>query len=137
MAGLLHDIGENSLDDAVINKVEKNLTPAERQQWRQHPEWGSEILKKLTAVPPEVIAVALEHHEDEKGGGFPSGLDGSRIHAMAKVVAVADKFCELVLDGPKSGHMSPAAAQKSIADSKIYNADVVDALKRLLKGMAA
>ncbi|MBI3544821.1 MAG: HD domain-containing protein [Deltaproteobacteria bacterium] len=135
MGAMLHDIGFNSMDDKLMAKREFDLTPAERKQREQHAEWGAQILKQLTSVPPEVLAIALQHHEHVSGKGYPKGLKSAQINPMSKIVAVADRFCELVLDGPDSPRLSPESALQQLFDADAYDADVLSALKRLLKNL--
>ena len=57
------------------------------------------MLEKLTRIP-EVPLVALQHHENIDGKGYPQKLHGDQIHLFAKIVAVADTFESLTSSRP-------------------------------------
>ncbi|MBI3556050.1 MAG: HD domain-containing protein, partial [Deltaproteobacteria bacterium] len=135
LGALLHDIGASTIDQSILCRRESELKKDELHTLRQHPEWGAVMLKQLSAAPPEVLAIALQHHEELHGTGYPKKLDSTAIHPMAKLVGVANQFCELVLPGPASWNLSPLEAFEQMAGSNAYNGDILDALKRLLKGM--
>lgn len=80
MAGLLHDIGK-----LAINKTEA-LRP------HTHITEGAALLREVKGLCNDVILGVLQHHECVDGSGFPTGVEGPRIHPYAKVIAVADTF---------------------------------------------
>jgi putative nucleotidyltransferase with HDIG domain len=100
MAGLLHDIGKKELDPALIQKKRAELTAEEAKLFRSHPSTGAEILSSLRSIPGDIVQIVQQHHENCVGTGWPSGLKKSYIHPMARVVAVADEFCHLVITSP-------------------------------------
>ncbi len=135
LGALLHDIGASTIDEKILCKRESDLTRDELKVLHQHCDWGATMLKQLANAPIEVLAIAAQHHEDLQGRGYPGKLDSTRVHPMAKLVGVANHFCELVLPGPASWNLSPQQAFEQMTASNAYNSDVMDALKRLLKGM--
>lgn len=137
LGGLLHDIGLNSVEESLVVRPENTLTIEERKKLQQHCEWGAQIVRQLSNVPPEVVAIILQHHETLSGTGYPAKLTSPKIHPMAKLVAVANRFCELVLDGPASPRMSLDEAYALMCSSNNYDADVLSALRRLIKGLSA
>lgn len=44
--------------------------------------------------------IALNHHEEWGGEGYPNGLSGEDIPESARIVAVADVFDSLTMKGP-------------------------------------
>ena len=58
--------------------------------------------------------VALEHHEDCTGKGFPQRLNKHRIHPLAKVVGVANQFCNFALKSPQSQGASASEALEQL-----------------------
>ncbi|HKI34957.1 MAG TPA: HD domain-containing phosphohydrolase [Gemmataceae bacterium] len=94
----LHDIGKIGIDDAILRKPDK-LTPAEYEAMKQHTVKGDEILATcadLKAVRP----IVRSHHERWDGHGYPDGLAGEAIPALARIVAVADAFDAMTSDRP-------------------------------------
>jgi HD-GYP domain-containing protein (c-di-GMP phosphodiesterase class II) len=59
----------------------------------KHPQDGAEILSRCQGISPEVVEVVLQHHERWNGGGYPKGLEGTRISLSARILAIADTCC--------------------------------------------
>jgi HD-GYP domain-containing protein (c-di-GMP phosphodiesterase class II) len=98
VGALLHDVGKIGVDDAILRKSSA-LTEAEWAIMRQHPEIGAGLLNGLQSLRPAVPAV-LHHHERFDGKGYPRGLAGSAIPAVARLVTVADAFDAMLTDRP-------------------------------------
>ncbi|HEX2955928.1 MAG TPA: HD domain-containing phosphohydrolase, partial [Chitinispirillaceae bacterium] len=87
-AGLLHDVGKISVNEAILTKKEA-LTQKEFEILKQHPEVGVNILREMKFLEKE-IPIILHHHERYDGTGYPYGLKGREIPTGARIVAVAD-----------------------------------------------
>ncbi len=98
LAGLLHDVGKIGIDDNVLRKPGK-LTDAEFLHIQQHARIGHNILVDLKQLD-RVLPVVLHHHEAWDGSGYPDGLAGEEIPALARIVAVADAFDAMKSDRP-------------------------------------
>ena len=97
-AGLLHDIGQIGLPEALLNK-QGGLTPAEFAQIQQHTVLGAEIAGPFR--PATVLAPAIRHHHERwDGTGYPDKLQGPAIPMMARIVSVADAFHAMITDRP-------------------------------------
>ena len=98
LASALHDIGKVRVADAILTNPGKLA----RDQWeimRQHTIWGASFLADRPGF--ELAAsIALHHHEDWDGGGYPNGLSGHEIPEAARIVAVADAFDAITHDRP-------------------------------------
>ena len=88
--GLLHDIGKIGIPDRIINKKGK-LTDEEYAIIKTHPEIGSDVLKKINAMP-QLYWGARWHHERFDGKGYPDGKKGADIPLEARIIAVADAY---------------------------------------------
>ena len=100
LAAPMHDIGKIGIPDAVLLKPGR-LTPEERAVMETHAAIGYEILKDSPSVYLRQGAViALGHHENYDGSGYPAGLAGEDIPIAARIVAVADVFDALVSERP-------------------------------------
>lgn len=86
----LHDVGKMSVDAAILRK-QGPLTDAEREEMNTHPIFGHRI---LSAAPRLAMAaeIALGHHEQWAGGGYPQALAGEAIPLSARIVAMADIY---------------------------------------------
>ncbi|MCB0350555.1 MAG: HD domain-containing protein [Bdellovibrionales bacterium] len=100
LGALLHDIGLKVLPPDIIAKPKGRMTYEENLQYEQHPYKGMQMLLSLGIVPDDVIAIVYEHHENAIGQGYPRKLRNIKIHPLAKVVALADEFCNLTMKNP-------------------------------------
>lgn len=100
LGALLHDIGLKVLPPELINKPKVKMTFDEVQLFEQHAYKGMQMLVGLGIVPDDVIAIVYEHHENALGQGYPRRLRNLKMHPLAKVVALADDFCDLVISNP-------------------------------------
>jgi len=97
-AGLLHDIGQIGLPEALLTK-QGGLSPEEFDQIKQHTILGAEIAGPFR--PATVLAPAIRHHHERwDGAGYPDKLQGPAIPIMARIVSVADAFHAMITDRP-------------------------------------
>lgn len=87
---LLHDIGKIGISDSVLSKP-GTLSEDEYSIIKEHTLMGAEILKDLTMVKMAAEG-ARYHHERYDGTGYPSGISGKKIPAIARVISVADAY---------------------------------------------
>lgn len=93
MGALLHDIGKT--------RVPVNDEDTEEQfaiKMKEHPTYGARLLDSQQKVPNEVKMIVEQHHECYDGTGYPKKLRGSAIYDLARIVAIANVFDELVAD---------------------------------------
>jgi putative nucleotidyltransferase with HDIG domain len=135
MGGLMHDIGKSELDIELLKKPRREMTVEEMHLMDSHPQLGVEILEKMSDVPADVLQIVLQHHENCIGQGFPHRLRKNEIHPMARLIAVADKFCNLVLNVPGGPQFSPQnAVENLIAVSlHLFDSRFINALARIFK----
>ena len=89
-SALLHDVGKIGVPDAIINKNGK-LDDEEFAWIKRHPVFGNQILSTIQQSPYLSIG-AHYHHERYDGRGYPQGLKGEDIPAIARIIAVADSY---------------------------------------------
>jgi putative nucleotidyltransferase with HDIG domain len=89
-AALLHDIGKFAFPDRIL-KGEGPLTEEDWDIIRAHPAEGARIVSKVEGYGP-VGELILTHHERIDGLGYPRGLRGGEIPALARIIAVADTY---------------------------------------------
>lgn len=94
MGGLLHDIGKPKV--AIDDGDPPELIST---KMRDHSVLGSGILEAQPKVPNEVKMIIAQHHECFDGSGYPKKLRGNAIYDLARIVAIANQFDELVGDG--------------------------------------
>ena len=95
----LHDIGKVAIPDAILHKPGP-FTAQERHVMNGHTTVGAEIIDRLagslqledTHVLALAREVALCHHENWDGSGYPNGLRGREIPLSARIMALIDVY---------------------------------------------
>jgi len=90
VGGLMHDLGKALMPIDILNKPGK-LTDAEFISVKEHPAAGAKILIE-SGAEPEVVDIALHHHEKVNGKGYPDGLAGDEISLLARMGAICDVY---------------------------------------------
>lgn len=114
VGGLLHDIGEKEIARELLLRPRKDWNIDEICIYECHPNRGVDILVQVRSIPSDVVQIVKEHHENCLAQGFPSRIRRSTIHPMAKLVAVANEFCDRVIRSPNSPGLAPAEALKEM-----------------------
>lgn len=99
LGSFLHDLGKSLISPSVLNKPEK-LLPEERQEIKQHPVYGYDLIKQQPFADSLAARMVYQHHERINGQGYPEGITGQDIHVYSKICAVADVYDALVSDRP-------------------------------------
>lgn len=129
LGAILHDVGKITVPQKVLNKC----GPLDEFEWeivKNHPWEGFNIIKNSQEASLLSAHVALQHHEQLNGSGYPQGLRGDKIHEFAQITAVADIFDALVSDRPyRMGYCNKEALEILYRESghKI-NKDYLDLL---------
>lgn len=93
---LLHDIGKVGVPDDIL-LLRRRLTPEEYEEMKMHTIYGAKVLEHPTNELLKVAGdVAIAHHENYDGSGYPFGLKSDGIPLEARIVAVADVFDALM-----------------------------------------
>ena len=99
-AAPMHDIGKIGIADNILLKPGK-LTADEYKEMQKHPLIGAEIIGDCDSDLLKMAkAVALYHHEEWDGSGYPFGLSGEQIPIEARIVALSDVFDALTSARP-------------------------------------
>jgi HD-GYP domain-containing protein (c-di-GMP phosphodiesterase class II) len=86
----LHDVGKMSINVAILRK-QGPLDEEERFEMMRHPEYGFQILSASDRLQM-AADIALNHHEQWDGGGYPAGRSGEEIPVSARIVTLADIY---------------------------------------------
>ncbi len=91
LASLIHDIGKfkMKLDDETPILTTHEAIIAE------HTTIGYELIKNDLNLDEAIAKVALEHHENNDGSGYPQGLSSDYISEWAQIVNVANYYDNL------------------------------------------
>lgn len=93
-AGFLHDIGKVCMPNKILSTKEV-LSKEEEIEYMQHPIIGYRILN-LFDNSLNLAESVYAHHERWDGKGFPRGLKGSEAPLTARIIAVADRYDNLL-----------------------------------------
>lgn len=114
LGALVHDVGLRFIPPEIANKPRHLWTPSDLAAYEQHPLKGVEALRDMKEIPQDVLLIVAEHHELSNGNGYPKKLRDVKISPLAKIVALADIFSELLFGtNPIEGS----------AESRIYTVD--------------
>jgi len=96
----MHDVGKLGIADSILLK-QGSLTPQEYEIIKGHCEIGGDLLKGGNSKLLKIArAVALTHHEQWDGSGYPMGMSGKKIPLAGRIVAICDVFDALTTQRP-------------------------------------
>jgi len=125
LAALLHDIGETELPVELLREGPKNSE--QTALLNRHTEFGARILREGGSLPERVIEVALSHHEQIDGEGYPRGLKGEEIDLFARIVAIVNVYDHITL-GSSGPSLPPAEALRYLYlyRNKFFDAELTE-----------
>ncbi len=88
---LIFDIGMARIPQAIVRKKEK-LSSKELSIIKLHTIYGYKLLIKDSNLPSEIASIALQHHEQFDGAGYPRKLKEDQIDLFSRIVSIADSF---------------------------------------------
>ena len=74
------------------------LTDAEFELIKQHPGDGHAVLLDTPGIGAVPLDITRHHHERLDGSGYPDGLQGDSITAMARMAAIVDVYDAITAD---------------------------------------
>lgn len=130
---LLLDIGLQRLPDS-IREAARPLAADEIALFRQHPQWGHDMLLAIADVPAEVLEMVLNHHERSDGSGYPRGLGGSHLSRLGQIAAMAADCEDLCWEhaGRPAITGLQALASTYNAGARLFDGDLTADLVRAL-----
>jgi putative two-component system response regulator len=124
----LHDIGKVGIPDGVLLKPAR-LSDREFEIMKAHTTIGAETLDAVLKFNPgqEFLRmardIALTHHEQWSGGGYPRGLTGNDIPLAGRIVALADVYDALTSKRVYKGAFPHEVARGIIIDGSAKHFD--------------
>ncbi|MGH2374182.1 MAG: HD domain-containing phosphohydrolase [bacterium] len=109
-AAPLHDVGKIAIPERILLKP-TGLTREEFAEMKTHTVIGARILSG-TRIPVLQLAeqIALTHHENWDGTGYPLHVRGEKIPLVGRIVAVADAYDAFTHDRPYRKALEPKEA---------------------------
>lgn len=127
LAALLSDIGLKNYKH-LTNKKRFEYTEEEAKQYEQHPFTSYEILRQIEDIPQEILYVAIQHHENSAGLGFPQKLPRSKTHPYSKLIHGIGVFIDTVMESEDKNDI-----RKSL--DQIHNIQGKTVSEQVLKSM--
>lgn len=90
IVGLVHDVGKIKIPEYILTKPGK-LTNEEFNIMKEHAEQGAAMLAAVEGAD-FIVPIMRHHHERYDGHGYPSGLSGTSIPLLSRMLAVCDSF---------------------------------------------
>jgi len=115
ISSILHDVGKINTPEGILRKPGP-LTPEEWEVMKAHSQAGGKILYGESFQTARNIAMC--HHEDWDGTGYPKGLKGAEIPIEARIARVADVFDALTTRRPYKPAWSEEEAMREIRAMK-------------------
>ena len=112
----MHDIGKVGIPDEILKKPGR-LTPDEFEIMKTHTLIGYSIFRASENPMIQAAArIALEHHEQWDGRGYPHGKSREQIDLLARIVSVVDVFDALLSERSYKEAWKPGPVREYLAD---------------------
>lgn len=138
LAGLLHDIGKLYIDESILT-AERKLTSEEYELIKKHSTLGYSIAKTIfmdISIFGDVPKLALYHHENFDGSGYPMGLKGEDIPLFSRIIRICDSVDAMLA---RRQYKTPMGFSEVIMELKKYSGthydpELVNVMIGILKG---
>ena len=128
-AAPMHDVGNVGISESILLKPAK-LTEEEMEIMKTHTTIGARILANPRSDILKIAQlIAITHHEQWNGQGYPNRLSGTGIPLEGRIVALADTFDALTSRRPYKEAYSVEVARDIIKEARgqHFDPDVVEA----------
>ena len=106
---LLCDVGMHLLPERLIYKRGK-FRKKEFLAYKKHINFSVDLLSTYPDIDERILRIVRCHHERNDGLGFPRGLKGEQIPALARLAHLAYSFERLLRSLVETTNVSPARA---------------------------
>ena len=110
---LLKDTGMSRVP-APIKEKAGPLTDNEWSAIKTHPVVGYKLLLKNGKVKATLANVALQHHENFDGTGYPQNIKGGQIEEVSRIARIADSYTAMIEKRPYREAHLPYDAMKNM-----------------------
>ncbi len=112
-AALTMNVSILQLQEDLQNR-ETAATEDELEQIRRHPAASVQLLKEAGVTDTNWLGFVHDHHENMDGSGYPAGKSGDTLSDGAKIIALADRYTEMIAPRKNSQAMHPTRALRSM-----------------------
>jgi len=133
LGALLHDIGKLEVDWGIINKPGQ-LTDAEFEEIKRHPQNGAEIVGRMEGITRDVIDIVLGHHIHFNRDGYPTSARDKTTSLLVDMAAIADSYDAMTTLRSYQRPVPPSEAIKRLRESagSTLNPSIVEKFIRFL-----
>jgi response regulator RpfG family c-di-GMP phosphodiesterase len=130
LGALLCDVGLKDYPH-LHTKKRINYSKEENIEYEDHPLRSFKMLSDIGDLPDEVLQIALQHHENGMGNGFPQKLSRNKVHSFSKLVHGVHEFIETLYSQKEKGNTKMALDQIYSLQRKIVSEQVLKSLYKL------
>ncbi len=133
VAAEMHDIGKVAIPDEILGK-QGPLTEEEWDIVKQHPVTSYRIIYGLGDMY-HIAEIVKCHHERFDGTGYPSGLKGSDIPLIARILTLVDSY-DNMLNSPyvkRTMTQQDAIEEVKRCTGTQFDPQITDALLTIIK----
>lgn len=115
LAALLHGVGKFRTSAVVLSKDDHARTPAERQEYADHPYRAVGALLEARRLDDALLTTALVAFQFEADGALPvTSRPLDELHPLARMVAICEAYDALTSPSPGRPAVSPDKALTSL-----------------------
>jgi HD-GYP domain-containing protein (c-di-GMP phosphodiesterase class II) len=97
LCGMMHDVGKLLIPPEILHKSSP-LDEEETRTMKTHTRLGYNLLKSSDNMNASAATVALTHHEQLDGRGYPRRMQESGISQYTKIVSIANAYDGMTSD---------------------------------------
>ncbi len=134
VAALIHDVGKLYTPLEVLNKPGR-FTPQEWVLMKRHPVDGAEILKEAGVGSELAQKIALEHHTNPDGSGYPPlPYSVDELQTGSKIVKIADCYDAFTTVRPYRSQARPFEVLKMLQKQRgtQFDPELVDVFVEMM-----
>ena len=130
---VLRDMGMVKVSDLIVRSP-RELSKAEWQVIKKHPEDGAEMLRRMK-FNDHVVDVVLSHHERFNGEGYPRGLRGKEIPLGARIISIVESYAAMINERPNRPALSAGEALDTLRENYglRYDREVVNQFASIME----
>jgi putative nucleotidyltransferase with HDIG domain len=117
MGCMLMDVGKLRVDPDLLQAT-RSLTEEEAERMREHVIHGVAIVRESGMMNQDVLDIVAHHHERFDGSGYPQGLSGDEIPALARIAAIVDTYDAVTSNRSHASAISPSNAIRMLYRSR-------------------
>ncbi|MBY0452027.1 MAG: response regulator, partial [Bdellovibrionaceae bacterium] len=127
LSALMCDVGLKDYPELMKKQVFE-LSSAEKADYEKHPYESYRLLSQISQIPEEITLVALQHHENSAGLGFPQKLMRNKLHSFSVIVHCVNEFIDTLYGQVDKKNVKSALDHLFEAQGKMVNQQVIKTL---------